>query len=74
MFIVRYHVLAIQAAAILLTWLNQWINDVYLITLPLTYIAFAVIMIAMWKWADPMWHNWRGLSVADTDNETVKDA
>lgn len=68
---VRYWVLAIQAIIVIITWLGQWITDVYLITLPLSYIAFAGIIIAMWKWADPRWHGW---NLDETDNEAVSDA
>ena len=40
----RFRVLVIlmQIGAVLLTWTNNWIKDVYLVTHPLVQIAFAI--------------------------------
>ena len=40
----RFRVLVIlmQIGAVLLTWINNWILDVYLVTHPLVQIAFAI--------------------------------
>ena len=51
----RIEVLVLQVLGIVITWLCQWFTDVYLITVPVTFLFFSIMMFNVWHWWDDTW-------------------
>ena len=49
---VRNSIAILQALSILLTWMNQYFTDSYLITTPLTFFFFVIIISLTIHWSD----------------------
>ena len=54
---VRIKVVVFQIIGIIITWLCQKFTDVYLITVPVTFLIFVIILFTAWEWWDDEWWN-----------------
>ena len=52
MIVVRWELVVLQAVSILILWLNQYYDDIYLVTGPITFLAWVIAVFHCFYWID----------------------
>ena len=50
--VTRWELLVLQAVSILILWLNQYYDDIYLVTAPITFLAWVISVFHCYYWID----------------------
>ena len=62
-------VMILQVVAVSITWLSQWLTDVYLITVPLSFGIFSFMVWTVFEWFN---NDWFEITDVMPDNSTER--
>ena len=70
---IRVAIIVAQVFNILITWINQYILDGYLISTPVSFVIFVGILFATQEWLNLDWYE-RQRMVQESDSDDIKEA
>ena len=72
MIVVRWELVVLQAVSILILWLNQYYDDIYLVVGPLTFLFWVITVFHCFYWIDT--DKWEKFYYESSDEPAKKHA